>query len=251
MPLTFTRFRFQSERGFTLIELLAVVAVIGILVAVLIPVISSIRESAYQSQCASNLRQIMSAFQLYASENNGYLPAASRATDPTVPANQSPNSRWSRDLEAYLPQSRRANSVNQIWDNEVFVCPAAVTPSGKSDPGDIKMAYNASQALYGENGDSGFGTSRFERRKLMTIEDPAKTPLVYDAPLLANFDVQSNYYATWPQVRSDFTRSIEDMRYLSFRHKDNMNVLMADGAVHTVGPEYLQTLDVRRWRGLE
>lgn len=49
-----TRFR----AGFTLIELLTVIAIIGILSAILIPVVGTVRESARTAQCVSNLRQI-------------------------------------------------------------------------------------------------------------------------------------------------------------------------------------------------
>ena len=58
------RARESKAVGFTLIELLTVIAIIAILAAILIPTISSVRESANASKSVSNLRQIGSGFQL-------------------------------------------------------------------------------------------------------------------------------------------------------------------------------------------
>ena len=65
--------RFASKRGgFTLIELLVVVAVMALLAATLFPVFAQAREKARQAACASNLRQLCLANQLYASDYEGY-----------------------------------------------------------------------------------------------------------------------------------------------------------------------------------
>ncbi len=64
----------MSRSGFTLIELLVVIAIIAILAAILFPVFVSAREKAYQTQCASNLRQIHIALSLYIDDNGGRFP---------------------------------------------------------------------------------------------------------------------------------------------------------------------------------
>lgn len=63
-----------GRAGFTLIELLTVIAIIGILAAIIIPTVSAVKTRAAQAKALSNLRQIGSAFSLYANDNKGFLP---------------------------------------------------------------------------------------------------------------------------------------------------------------------------------
>lgn len=68
----------RSLTAFTLIELLTVIAIIGILAAILIPLAGSVRESARQSVCQNNLRQWYTAWILYANDNDDRLPMANQ-----------------------------------------------------------------------------------------------------------------------------------------------------------------------------
>jgi prepilin-type N-terminal cleavage/methylation domain-containing protein len=72
----------KKQAGFTLIELLTVIAIIGILAAILIPVVSSVRESARRAACVSNLRQIGLSALLYGAENNDRLPVINQGYWP-------------------------------------------------------------------------------------------------------------------------------------------------------------------------
>lgn len=58
-------------RGFTLVELLLVIAVIAILCGLLFPALQRGKQSARQAQCASNLRQLGIAGQMYWDDHDG------------------------------------------------------------------------------------------------------------------------------------------------------------------------------------
>jgi prepilin-type N-terminal cleavage/methylation domain-containing protein/prepilin-type processing-associated H-X9-DG protein len=64
----------RSGKGFTLIELLIVIAIIAILAAMLLPVLSKSKMKATRTKCLSNLKQFTLATYMYGSENHEKLP---------------------------------------------------------------------------------------------------------------------------------------------------------------------------------
>ena len=74
----------RRAQAFTLIELLTVIAIIGILAAILIPTIGKVRATAKKAVCASNLRQVGIAMLAYAMDNKaGGIPGYYKIKDNT------------------------------------------------------------------------------------------------------------------------------------------------------------------------
>lgn len=118
--------------AFTLIELLTVIAIIGILAAILIPVVGAVRENARQTKCMSNLRQVALAVLTYESEI-GHLPGPSfrRVRRPfgDVPDYREIN--WT--LDSYIGGRR-----SEVWD-----CPSNAMQFDEAlNPGNVTFVLN-------------------------------------------------------------------------------------------------------------
>ncbi|AQT68932.1 PilD-dependent protein PddA [Anaerohalosphaera lusitana] len=62
------------RKAFTLIELLVVIAIIALLLAIMMPALQTVKESARVVVCKTNLHQYGLAMELYTLDNDGYFP---------------------------------------------------------------------------------------------------------------------------------------------------------------------------------
>ena len=62
----------QNQKGFTLIELLVVIAIIGLLASVVLLALNSARSKSRDAKRLADVRQIVSALELFYNEFNGY-----------------------------------------------------------------------------------------------------------------------------------------------------------------------------------
>ena len=80
--------RASSVAAFTLIELLTVIAIIGILAAIVIPTVGTVREKAQRAVDSNSVREILKAAQIYAGDNQDRLPDPQNIQNATLTAPQ-------------------------------------------------------------------------------------------------------------------------------------------------------------------
>lgn len=113
------------RRAFTLVELLAVIAIVGVLVALLLPAVQAAREAARTSQCKSHLRQIGLATLLHHDATGVFPPARLRArNDFGDNACETTQPSWFARVLPYATGGAEASD----WEfNEPFEAHAAAT----------------------------------------------------------------------------------------------------------------------------
>ena len=104
--------------AFTLVELLVVIAVIGILVALLLPAVQAAREAARRTQCQNNLTQMILAVHNYEMAFGVYPAGTVDAKGPVLNREQGYHHNW---LSRILPHLEERNAYSAIdWKVGVY-----------------------------------------------------------------------------------------------------------------------------------
>lgn len=193
--------------GFTLIELLVVVAIISVLVALLLPALTSARDAARTAVCSANQKQIGTAILTYANDYHDSFPTTGNyANWNKDPYHRADN--WINLISiSYLRTGTEPAAYYKLKGNSVWLCPndQRATDSNGFYHG---PTYGINQCL------TGFYSSTYGQRdpfKLTQIDEPTRTPIMSDLRA-GNFGCYPNYLLdlvvrnippSWPHLHRD------------------------------------------------
>ena len=167
----------RNPKAFTLVELLVVIGIIGILAALLLPVLSRAKAKAQRSACMNNLRQINLGVRMYADDSSDAFPAPRKNNGPPDAFTA-----YTKLMKSYLGMTGASSERAKL-----FTCPADTFYYDYNDRVSEGLHlqsryYYSSYAFNG--GNFPMGKPPVPRwpgiagRKLSSIKEPVKTVLV-------------------------------------------------------------------------
>lgn len=154
-----------QRSGFTLIELLVVISIIALLIAILLPALAKARESAQDTQCRSNLRQLAISESAYVVDNKQQFTSARRwVWHPVNNTYQDPTNPDS------IVEGQLFDYVNDSL--EIYLCPVA---ENRLDPSIASAVTPANATLarsYVQNSELGPNLGKADTTSGQPIPDP-------------------------------------------------------------------------------
>lgn len=218
--------RSARSAAFTLIELLTVIAIIGILAAIIIPAVNGVRNSAKKSMCASNVRQWTQAVLLYANEHKGAYALRATANDGST------NAYWNEihnnvNSMLYGPYFERFSNISNAR-----TCPAYETPAGTNPI----RCYSMNRPYI----DSKNNVAAINAISFKAISNPAKMLLMVETEPSVDGSTNAN---PWFIGKADLTTKVSPLFTdgTKQRHGTAVNAAFADGHVTTITLAEMQT----------
>lgn len=222
-----------SAAGFTLVELLMVIAIIAILSAILLPVLSRGKLSAQTAVCQSNLRELGAAAQMYWNDNAGH--SFSYSYGPTNNGELYWFGWIENGAEGHRPFDLSVGALFPYLNgSDVRLCPspAWTLPQFELKGTNVIFSYGCNSFVFGGPGHSVLSAVK--------IVHPAETAIMADAAEVNNFQppasVLNPMFEEWYYVDLETNYSSpNNFPNAHFRHSRKANVAFADGHVDKEG----------------
>ncbi|MBR2344944.1 MAG: prepilin-type N-terminal cleavage/methylation domain-containing protein [Lentisphaeria bacterium] len=164
-------------KSFTLIELLVVIAIIAILAAMLLPALQKARSRAQVTNCAGNLKNLVTADISYQGANDDFFVPyqMDNATEKPPSGKFLSDNKWYYNdfLHSFLNQNTSKT------DNSVYLCPGVNHPDKqRHDEGILTMNYGWNREIHQRLNYTG---NQQKPLKSATIRNPAKLGSVMDS----------------------------------------------------------------------